>query len=40
MDKKYFIEITIKLYHLTSSFPEQEPLRKKIRELANKIYQI
>lgn len=37
MDKSYFIEITIKLYNLTSFFPEQEPLRKKIREIANKI---
>lgn len=37
MDKSYFIEITIKLYHLTSSFPEQEPLRIEIRKLADKI---
>ena len=37
MDKSYFIEITIKLYHLTSSFPEQEPLRGKIRKLADEI---
>ena len=37
MDKSYFIEITIKLYHLTSSFPEQEPLRKKMRKLADEI---
>ncbi len=37
MDKRYFIELTNKLYRLTLSFPKQESLRQRIRGLANEV---
>ncbi len=37
MDKNYFINLTQKLYRLTFFFPEREPLRYKIREMADQI---
>lgn len=37
MDKNYLIQITNDLYRLTLLFPKKEPLRYKIRELADNI---
>jgi len=37
MDKRYFIELTNKLYRLTFFFPAKEPLRNRIRELGDEI---
>ena len=37
MDKSYFIKLTTNLYRLTILFPKKEPLRYKIRELADNI---
>lgn len=37
MDKNYLIQLTNKLYQLTLLFPKKEPLRYKMRELANEI---
>jgi len=37
MDKEDFIKLTNNLYRLTLRFPKKEPLRYKIRELANEI---
>ncbi len=37
MDKRYFIELTNRLYRLTFFFPQREPLRHKIREVADEI---
>lgn len=37
MDKEYFIKLTSDLYQLTLFFPKKEPLRYKMRELANNI---
>ena len=37
MDKRYFIELTNKLYRLTLSFPKQESLRQRIRGLADEV---
>ncbi len=37
MDRKNFIELTNKLYKLTLLFPKKEPLRYKIREVADDI---
>lgn len=37
MDKEYFIELTNNLYRLTLLFPKKEPLRYKIRGLADDI---
>ena len=37
MDKDKIIELTIKLYKITLLFPKKEPLRYKIREIANEI---
>lgn len=37
MDKDYFIQLTANLYRLTLLFPRKEPLRYKIRELADDI---
>ena len=37
MDKNYFIKLTTNLYRLTILFPKKEPLRYKIRELADNI---
>ncbi len=37
MDKRYFIELTNKLYRLTLLFPKQEALRHKIRGVADEI---
>ena len=37
MDKRYFIELTNRLYRLTFFFPQKEPLRYKIREVADEI---
>ncbi len=37
MDKRYFIDLTNKLYRLTLSFPKQEPLRQRIRGLADEV---
>jgi len=33
MDKNYFIKLTSKLYRLTLFFPENDPLREKMRKL-------
>jgi len=35
MDKNYFIQLTNSLYKLTLLFPKKEPLRYKMRELAD-----
>ncbi|MDP3733476.1 MAG: hypothetical protein Q8Q91_02930, partial [Candidatus Daviesbacteria bacterium] len=37
MDKNYLIGLTQNLYRLTLLFPKKEPLRYKMRELANDI---
>ncbi len=37
MDKNYLIQLTNKLYRLTLLFPKKEPLRYKMREIANEI---
>lgn len=37
MDKNFLIQLTTNLYHLTLLFPKKEPLRYKIRELADEI---
>ena len=37
MNKKDFIQLTLDLYNLTGYFPNKEPLRYKIRGLANDI---
>ncbi len=37
MDKKFFIELTNDLYRLTILFPEEEPIRIRIRGLADDI---
>jgi Fic family protein len=37
MDKKYLLQITNELYRLTLLFPKKEPLRYKMRELADDI---
>lgn len=37
MDKDYFTNLTIDIYKLTLLFPKKEPLRYKIRELADNI---
>lgn len=37
MDKNFYIDLTNKLYRLTLLFPKKEPLRYKMRELADEI---
>jgi len=37
MDKNYFIQLTSNLYRLTLLFPKKEPLRYKIREVADEV---
>jgi len=37
MDKNYLIQVTQNLYRLTLFFPKKEPLRYKMRELADEI---
>ncbi len=37
MDKEFLIQLTNNLYHLTLLFPKKEPLRYKMRELADEI---
>ena len=37
MDKNYLIKLTTNLYRLTLLFPKKEPLRYKMRELADEI---
>jgi len=37
MKKEFLIELTKKIYHLTLLFPKKEPLRYKMRELADDI---
>lgn len=37
MDKKDIVELTKKVYKLTLLFPKKEPLRYKIREVANEV---
>ena len=37
MDKEILIQLTVDLYRLTLLFPKKEPLRYKIRELADDI---
>jgi len=37
MDKDYLIQLTKNLYHLTLFFPKKEPLRYKMREVADEI---
>ena len=37
MTKEYFIKLTQNLYRLTLLFPKKEPLRYKMREIANNI---
>jgi hypothetical protein len=37
MDKKFLVQLTKNLYHLTLLFPRKEPLRYKMRELADNI---
>ncbi|MFH1657179.1 MAG: HTH domain-containing protein [bacterium] len=37
MDKDYFIKITLGVYRVTELFPEEEPLKLKIREKANNV---
>ncbi len=37
MDKTYFIELTNKLYRITLFFPEKEPLREKVRKIADEV---
>jgi len=38
MDKDYLIKLTLALYRVTDCFPEKEPLRYAIREVAAKIF--
>lgn len=38
MDKDYLIQLTQNLYRLTLLFPKKEPLRYKMRELADEIF--
>ena len=37
MDKDFLIQLTTELYRLTLLFPKKEPLRYKMRELADEI---
>ena len=37
MDKNYLIQLTQNLYRLTLLFPKKEPLRYKMREIADQI---
>ncbi len=37
MDKNYFITLTQKLYRVTFFFPSKEPLRNRIREMADQV---
>ncbi len=37
MNKDYFIQLTQNLYKITLLFPKKEPLRYKMRELADDI---
>jgi len=37
MDREYIIKLTNKLYQLTLLFPKKEPLRYKIREVADEV---
>ncbi len=37
MDREYLIAITNEAYHLTLLFPKKEPLRYKVREVANEV---
>lgn len=37
MDKNYLIKLTTNLYRLTLLFPKKEPLRYKVRELADEV---
>ena len=37
MDKRYFVELTNKLYRLTFFFPIKEPLRHRVREVSDEI---
>ena len=37
MDKDYFIKLTLGVYRVTKLFPQEEPLKLKIREKANEI---
>lgn len=37
MDKSFLVQLTNNLYHLTLLFPKKEPLRYKMRELADEI---
>jgi outer membrane biosynthesis protein TonB len=37
MDKRYFVDLTSKLYRLTFFFPQKEPLRDRIRETSDEI---
>lgn len=37
MEKKFLLQITNELYRLTLLFPKKEPLRYKMRELADDI---
>jgi hypothetical protein len=37
MDKRYFVDLTSKLYRLTFFFPQKEPLRDRIREISDEI---
>lgn len=38
MNKDYISKLTIGLYRVTNVFPQHEPLRNKIREVANDVY--
>ncbi len=37
MDNDYFIKLTLSVYRVTGLFPEREPLKSQIREMANQI---
>jgi len=37
MEKEYYIKVTTNLYRLTLLFPKKEPLRYKLREIADEI---
>jgi len=37
MDKRFFVELTNDLYRLTLLFPKEEPLRSKLRSLADDV---
>ncbi len=37
MDRRYFVDLTSKLYRLTFFFPQKEPLRDRIREISDEI---